>query len=51
VLSYILSLTGCRMEAESPQRSEDLQRRAGTKAHSCTKADSPQFFKQQNTKQ
>jgi hypothetical protein len=37
-------LTGCRMEAESPQQtqcSEDLQRTAGTAADIYSSADSP----------
>jgi len=32
MLKYNQLIKGCRMEVESPQRSEDLQRTAGTKA-------------------
>lgn len=37
-------MKGCRMEAESPERSEDLQRTAGTAADSTTGDESPSFL-------
>lgn len=36
--------TGCRIEVESPQRSEDLKRKAETTAYICTTDDRPKFF-------
>jgi hypothetical protein len=43
LLSHILLPKGCGIEAESPQRSEDLQRKARTKVDSSNSVDSPSF--------
>jgi hypothetical protein len=44
MLRFILLSMGCGIEAESPQRSEDLQRKARTKVDKIDAIDSHKIF-------